>query len=63
MAGCGVALAWMLVRSLMAGDMAGTGVIAAVIAVCVWQVGRIFHRNRPRTYHPDAPPAVVLPRA
>ena len=63
MAGCGVALAWMLVRTLTAGDMAGTAVIAAVILVCVWQVGRIFHRNRPQTYRPDAPPAVVLPRA
>ena len=59
----GLALAWMLVRTLTAGDLAGTGVIAAVIAVCVWQVGRIFHRNRPQTYRPDAVPSVVLPRS
>ncbi len=63
MATCGVALAWMLVHTLAAGDLAGTAMIAGAILICVWQVGRIFHRNRPQTYRPDAPPAVVLPRA
>jgi hypothetical protein len=58
-----LALFAFLLRILLNGDLAGAAVIVAVIALLVWQVGTIFYRNRPGTYRPDDPPAIVLPRA
>jgi hypothetical protein len=58
----GVVLGGFLVRTLWQGDLTGAAVVAAVIALLVWQVGTIFHRNRPGSYRPDAVPAAVLPR-
>jgi hypothetical protein len=58
----GVALCGFLVRTLLNGDWTGAAVVAGVILLLLWQVGTIFYRNRPATYRPDAPPAVVLPR-
>ena len=63
MAAIGVILAVMLVRALLSGDLTGVAVIAGAILIFAWQVGTMFYRNRPQTYRPDAPPAVVLPRA
>ena len=58
----GVVLGGFLLRTLWQGDLTGAAVVAAVIALLVWQVGTIFHRNRPGTYRPDAVPAAVMPR-
>ena len=63
MAAIGVILAVMLVRALLSGDLTGVAVIAGAILIFAWQVGTMFYRNRPQTYRPDAPPAVVMPRA
>jgi hypothetical protein len=58
-----VALCVFLIRTLLNGDLTGAAVIVGVIVLLVWQVGTIFYRNRPGIYRPEAPPAVVLPRA
>jgi hypothetical protein len=58
----GLALVGFLIRTLLQGDLAGTAVVAGVIALLVWQVGTIFYRNRPGGYRPEALPSALLPR-
>ena len=37
-------------------------VIAAFLALFLWQGGNFFRRNRPGLYRPDAPPEELLPQ-
>ncbi len=60
-AAVGAALALMFARALLEGAWAGAAFVAAFFALLLWQSGNFFRRNRPGTYHPDAPPAVLLP--
>ena len=62
MAVIGATLVVFLARVLMTGDLTGAAVVVGVMLLFVWQVGRIFYRNRPRTYRPEALPGPVLPR-
>ena len=62
MTAIGVTLLVFLARVLMTGDLKGAAVVVGIMALFVWQVGTLFVRNRPRTYRPDEPPPVVMPR-
>jgi hypothetical protein len=57
---CGLGL--LVVRGLQAEAMSGAAFIAAFLALCLWQGGVFFSRNRPGFYHPEAPPAALLPK-
>jgi hypothetical protein len=48
-------------RALVSGDIGGAALIAAFLAVLIWQTGVFFLRNRPRRYRADAPPADLVP--
>jgi len=55
-------LAGMVVRSLQAKVVTGALMVAAFLALFLWQGGNYFRRNRPGTYRPDALPAELLPK-
>ena len=57
---CGLGL--LVVRGLQAEAMSGAAFIAAFLALCLWQGGVFFQRNRPGLYHPEALPAAVMPK-
>jgi hypothetical protein len=57
---CGLGL--LVVRGLQAEALSGAAFIAAFMALCLWQGGVFFQRNRPGFYHPEAPPAAVMPK-
>lgn len=63
LAGALLAIAALAVRALQTGALAGAAFIAAFLALFLWQGGGFFLRNRPGTYHPDAMPPQLLPRA
>ncbi len=63
MAAIGAGLIYFLIKVLMNGDLTGALVVVGVMALFVWQVGMIFHRNRPRAYRPGDPPRTVMPAA
>jgi hypothetical protein len=48
-------------RAMLHGDWAGVGILAAILAVFVYQLGTFFRRNRPRRYRADDVPAETLP--
>ena len=60
-AAVGVALVMMLGRAILDGAWGSGLIVAGFFALFLWQSGNFFRRNRPGTYGPDAPPAVLLP--
>jgi hypothetical protein len=57
-----VALAGLIVRVFQSGGSLAGLLIVAFVLLFLWQGGTIFHRNRPRSYRPDALPPLLLPR-
>lgn len=60
-AGIGLTLAGFFVATLLKRDLTGAVVVAAVVALVIWQAGMIFRRNRPQIYRPQELPKVVFP--
>jgi hypothetical protein len=48
-------------RALASGDIGGAALVAAFLAVLLWQTGVFFLRNRPRRYRAAALPADLVP--
>ena len=57
----GLAMAGLLVRSLVTGELGGALFIAGFAALFAWQLGGFVRRNRPRTYTFDDLPDALLP--
>jgi hypothetical protein len=57
----GLGLAVLVARALWENELGGAALIAAFLALFVWQSGNFFRRNRPGAYRPDALPAVLMP--
>jgi hypothetical protein len=60
--GAGFGLAALIARALQAGAMTSAAIVAAFLALYLWQAGNFFRRNRPGTYRPEALPADIMPR-
>ena len=56
-----VAMAGLLVRAIMTGELAGILFLLGFAALFGWQVGGFVRRNRPQTYTFDHLPEVLLP--
>jgi hypothetical protein len=56
-----VAMAGLLIRALMIGELAGVLFIIGFAALFVWQVGGFVRRNQPRSYGFDTLPKSLLP--
>ncbi|WFU84001.1 hypothetical protein QA645_15050 [Bradyrhizobium sp. CIAT3101] len=56
-----VAMAGLLIRALMIGEVAGLLFILGFAALFAWQVGGFVRRNQPRSYSFDRLPAGLLP--
>src|SRR5262245_35362129 len=56
-----LALAALVVRALRADALSGAALVAAFLALFVWQGGNFIRRNRPREYRADALPKDVMP--
>ncbi len=61
-AGVAVGLLLLVVRALQIDAKGGAAFIGVFFLLFVWQGGNFFRRNRPGTYRPDAPPAILLPQ-
>jgi hypothetical protein len=59
--GVAAALAVLTLRALALGAYSGAALVAAFLALFVWQSGGYFKRNRPGCYRPDAPPKDLVP--
>jgi hypothetical protein len=59
--GVAAGLAVLTLRALELGAYSGAGLVAAFLALFVWQSGGYFKRNRPGRYRPDAPPKELVP--
>jgi hypothetical protein len=59
--GAGIGLAALIARALQAGAMTSAAIVAAFLAVYLWQAGNFFRRNRPGIYRPDALPPEIIP--
>jgi hypothetical protein len=58
-----LALAATFAHTLRVANYGTAAVIAAFLAVFLWQVGKFFRRNRPGVYRVDDPPADLMPAA
>ena len=56
-----VAMAGLLLRALLIGELAGVLFILGFAALFVWQVGGFVRRNQPRSYSFDQLPRSLLP--
>ena len=56
-----VAMAGLLVRAIMTGEIAGILFLLGFAALFTWQVGGFIRRNRPQTYTFDHLPKALLP--
>ncbi len=56
-----VAMAGLLIRALMVGELAGALFILGFVALFVWQVGGFVRRNQPHSYSFDHVPKALLP--
>jgi hypothetical protein len=56
-----VAMAGLLVRAIMTGELAGILFLLGFAALFAWQVGGFVRRNRPQTYAFDHLPKALLP--
>jgi hypothetical protein len=52
--------AGLIVRSLQAGALGAVAVVAAFLALFLWQGGSFFRRNRPGLYRPDSLPPELM---
>jgi hypothetical protein len=59
--GVAAGLAVLTLRALALGVYSGAALVAAFLALFVWQSGGYFKRNRPGRYRPDAPPKELVP--
>jgi len=57
----GLAMAALLVRAILSGELAGLLFLAGFAALFAWQVGGFVSRNRPQAYSFDHPPEALLP--
>jgi len=55
------ALAGLLVRAILVGELGGASFLIAFAALFGWKVGGALYRNRPRAYRLDDPPRDLLP--
>lgn len=55
-------LAALAVIGLRAKALGGAAFVAAFLALCLWQGGNYFRRNRSRAYRPERLPAAVMPK-
>lgn len=55
-------LAALTARALQAHAVGGTVLIAAFLALFLWQGGDYFRRNRPRLYRPDRLASELMPK-
>jgi hypothetical protein len=60
--GVSLGLAALVARAMQASAWGGAVFIAAFLILFIWQGGNFFRRNRPGVYHPEAPPAELIPR-
>jgi hypothetical protein len=60
--GVALGLAFLIVRALQSGALAGAAFIAAFLGLFLWHGGNFFRRNRPGVYRPDALPEILLPK-
>ncbi|MFK4381727.1 hypothetical protein [Bradyrhizobium sp. USDA 223] len=56
-----VAMAGLLFRALLTGELAGVLFILGFAALFAWQVGGFVRRNRPQSYSFDRVPKALLP--
>ncbi|UWU82464.1 hypothetical protein N2605_22980 [Bradyrhizobium yuanmingense] len=56
-----VAMAGLLIRALLTGELAGVLFILGFTALFAWQVGGFVRRNRPQSYSFDRVPKALLP--
>ncbi|WFU75792.1 MULTISPECIES: hypothetical protein [unclassified Bradyrhizobium] len=56
-----VAMAGLLIRALMIGELAGVLFILGFAALFAWQVGGFVRRNQPQSYSFDRVPKALLP--
>ncbi|MCG2630354.1 hypothetical protein L6654_27360 [Bradyrhizobium sp. WYCCWR 13023] len=61
LAALAVAMAGLLIRALITGELAGILFILGFAALFAWQVGGFVRRNQPRSYSFDRLPAGLLP--
>jgi hypothetical protein len=59
--GVAAGLAVLTLRALALGAYSGAALVAAFLALFVWQSSGYFKRNRPGRYRPDAPPKELVP--
>jgi len=59
--GVAAVLAVLTLHALATGAYSGAALVAAFLALFVWQSGGYFKRNRPGRYRPDAPPQALVP--
>lgn len=55
------AMAGLLVRAILTGELAGILFLVGFAALFAWQVGGFVTRNRPQSYTLDHPPTALLP--
>ncbi len=60
--GVALALAATTARAVESGIFGAAVVIAAFLALFLWQGGNFFRRNRPGVYRVDEPPAELMPK-
>jgi hypothetical protein len=60
--GIAFGLAALAVIGLQTQAFGGTAFVAAFLALCLWQGGNYFRRNRPRVYRPEKLPVAVMPK-
>jgi hypothetical protein len=56
-----VAMAGLLIRALMVGELTGALFIVGFAALFTWQVGGFIRRNQPQSYRFDRLPEALLP--
>jgi hypothetical protein len=59
--GVAAGLALLTLRALALDAYSGAALVAAFLALFVWQSGGYFKRNRPGRYRPEAPPKALVP--
>lgn len=55
-------LAFLIMRALQAGTLAGAAFTGVFLALFLWHGGNYFRRNRPGVYRPDALPELLVPK-
>jgi hypothetical protein len=58
----GLGLAALVARTFQEGSASSAAIVAAFLAVYLWQGGNFLRRNRPGQYRPEEPPGTVMPQ-